>query len=308
MQKTKIIIAGIGAVGGYFGGLLAKHYENDSQVEINFLARGAHLLEIQTKGLLTINPDGESIAKPNIATDNAAALGIADVIIIATKSYDLESVIAQLQPCINPVTIILPLLNGVDGRERIQTLLPNNLVVDGCVYLVARLKQAGVIENSGKVQTLFFGLPNYTNERLEALETIFKAANIQATLSTTISTVIWEKFIFISPTATATSYYNQSIGALVADPEKLAIVTALIEEVKQIAQAKHISFAPDITKKSITRLQSMPFEATSSMHFDYQNHKPHTEIESLTGYVIKQGEHYGLETPVFKRMYEGLRK
>ena len=51
----------------------------------------------------------------------------------------------------------------------------------------------------------------------------------------------------------------------------------------------------------------MPFEATSSMHFDYQNHKPHTEIESLTGYVIKQGEHYNLETPVFKRMYEGLR-
>lgn len=308
MKKTKIIIAGIGAVGGYFGGLLAKHYENNPAVEINFLARGAHLLEIQTKGLLTINPDGEKIAKPHIATDQAAALGIADVIIIATKSYDLESVIAQLQPCINADTIILPLLNGVDGRERIQTLLPNNLVVDGCVYLVARLKQAGVIENSGKVQSLFFGLDNFVNERLQALETIFKAANIQATLSTNISTVIWEKFIFISPTATATSYYNQSIGALVADPEKLATVTALIEEVKQIAQAKQIAFAADITEKSITRLQSMPFEATSSMHFDYQNNKPLTEIESLTNYVIKQGEQYGLETPVFKGMYEGLRK
>ena len=308
MQKTKIIIAGIGAVGGYFGGVLAAHYENDPAIEINFLARGAHLKAIQAHGLRVVSTDTEFIAKPTLASDDAAALGLADVIIIATKSYDLEAVIAQLQPCINPATIILPLLNGVDGRERIQTLLPNNLVLDGCVYLVARLKEAGVIENSGKVQTLFFGLPNYTNARLEALETIFKNANIQATLAPNISTVIWEKFIFIAPTATATSYYNQSIGALVADPEKLATVKALIEEVKQIAQAKHITFAADITEKSITRLQSMPFEATSSMHFDYQNHKPHTEIESLTGYVIKQGEHYNMETPVFKGMYEGLRE
>lgn len=307
MQKTKIIIAGIGAVGGYFGGLLAAHYENNPSIEINFLARGAHLKAIQDHGLRVMSIDAEFIAKPTLATDNAAALGLADVIIIATKSYDLEAVIAQLQPCINQDTIILPLLNGVDGRERIQSLLPNNLVVDGCVYLVARLKEAGVIENSGKVQTLFFGLPTYNNARLEALETILKAAKIQATLASNISTVIWEKFIFIAPTATATSYYNQSIGALVADPEKLATVKALIEEVKQIAQAKHITFDADITEKSITRLQSMPFEATSSMHFDYQNNKPHTEIESLTGYVIKQGEQYNLETPVFKRMYEGLR-
>jgi len=307
MTKTKIIIAGIGAVGGYFGGVLAAHYENNPAVEINFLARGAHLKAIQAHGLRVLSTDTEFMAKPTLASDQATALGLADVIIIATKSYDLASVIAQLQPCINADTIILPLLNGVDGRERIQTLLPNNLVVDGCVYLVARLKEAGIIENSGKVQSLFFGLDNFENERLQTLETIFKNAGLQATLSKNISTVIWEKFIFISPTATATSYYDQSIGALVADPQKLATITALIEEVKQIAKAKHIAFAADITEKSITRLQSMPFEATSSMHFDYQNKKPFTEIESLTGYVIKQGEQYGLETPVFKGMYEGLR-
>lgn len=308
MQKTNIIIAGIGAVGGYFGGLFAKHYEQSDTVKINFLARGAHLKAIQKAGLKVISTDSEFVAQPAMASDHAHDLGIADYIIIATKSYDLESVIAQLQPCINQDTIILPLLNGVDGRERIQTLLPNNLVLNGCVYLVARLKEAGIIENSGKVATLFFGIDNLENERLKTLETLMKAAHIQATNATNISTIIWEKFIFISPTATATSYYNQSIGALIADPQKLATITALIEEVKQVAQAQHIAFAADITEKSITRLQSMPYEATSSMHFDYQNHKPQTEIASLTAYVIHQGERYGLQTPVFREMYEGLRK
>ncbi|MFM9946018.1 MAG: ketopantoate reductase family protein [Bacteroidia bacterium] len=306
--KTKIIIAGIGGVGGYFGGLLAKYFYDKENVEINFFARGTHLKEIQSHGLKVIKGDSEFITRPTLVTDNPSEMGIADFIIIATKSYDLEAMIHQLQPCINPDTIILPLLNGVDSRERIKNILPENIVLDGCVYIVSRLNQPGVIENKGNIQTLYFGLDNFVNERLFLLERLFKEANIEATLSKNISTILWEKFIFISPTASATSYFDTCIGELISDNEKLETLTALIEEVKQVAKAKQIVISEDITEKTLNKLKALPFEATSTMHSDFKNKKHKNELESLTGYVVSEGQKNNLETPIYIKTYAELRK
>lgn len=307
-MKTKIIIAGIGGVGGYFGGLLAKHFWDKEHVEISFFVRGEHLKEIKNNGLKVIKGDSEFIAKPTLATDNPSEIGVADFIILATKSYDLETIIQQLQPCINQDTIILPLLNGVDSKERIKNILPNNIVLDGCVYIVSRLKQVGVIENIGNIQTLYFGLDNFVNDRLLLLENLFKEANIEASLSKNISTIIWEKFIFISPTATATSYFDKCIGELIADSEKLTTIATLIEEVKQLAKAKQIVISEDITEKTLNKLKALPFETTSSMHSDFKNNKPTNELNSLTGYVISEGRKYNLETPTYTNIFAELKK
>jgi 2-dehydropantoate 2-reductase len=307
MIKTKLVIAGIGGVGGYFGGLLAKHFYNSEKAEIYFVARGEHLKKVQTAGLKVIKGTDTFVAKPKLATDNPQDIGIADVIIICTKSYDLEATVKQLIPCINKETIILPLLNGVDSRERIKKMLPGNMVLDGCVYIVSRLKQAGVIENQGTIQKLYFGLDGVTNEKLEQLENLFREATIEASASQYISTIIWEKFIFISPTATATSYFDNSIGEILADAEKLNLLKALIEEIKEVAHAKRIPFAEDITEKTLHRLKSLPFETTSSMHTDFLNHKPVTELQSLTGYVLEQGKKNKLSIPAYDKTYAKLK-
>lgn len=308
MRKTKIIVAGIGGVGGYFGGLLAKHYVEDTNVEINFLARGKHLNEIQKNGLKVIVGKDYFIAKPKLSTDKPIEIGIADLIIICTKSYDLEQVLQQLQPCINHHTIILPLLNGVDNKEKIQTYFPNNIVLEGCVYLVSKLKQEGIIENTGNIQTLYFGIESCVNNKLKEIEWLFKKANIEASLAQNISTVIWEKFIFLSPIATATTYYNNCIGELLVDNKKIKTVTALIEEVKQIAKAKQIAISDNITAITLAKLKALPFESTASMHIDFQSKKPFNELESLTAYTIKEGLKYGIETPTFIQTYTELKK
>lgn len=303
----KIVIAGIGGVGGFFGGLLAKHYYENEQVKISFLARGEHLREIQTNGLKVINGNTEFIAKPALATDDPLKIGVADFIIVATKNYDLEDVMRQLRPCIDSETIILPLLNGVNGRERIKQLYPNNLVLDGCVYLVSRLKQPGIIENSGNIQTFYFGLDNVKNERLLKLESLLKEASIQATYSKSISTIIWEKFIFISPTATATSYFDLCIGELLTDENKVQQIKSLIEEVIQVAKAKGISIPEGIAELTLNKQKSLPFETTSSMHSDFKNKKTITELEAITGYVVREGKKNNVDIPVFEKMYERLK-
>lgn len=304
-KKIKIVIAGIGGVGGYFGGLLAQKYKNSDAVDICFLARGEHLRKIREKGLEVIHGQNEFIARPALATDNATEIGIADYILICTKSYDLDATIEQLKPCIAENTILLPLLNGVESVERIKRILPEALVLEGCVYIVSSVKEAGVIENSGINQKLFFGSGKATNDRLQWLEKIMLDAGIEATLSDSILTIVWEKFIFIASIATATSYFNCTIGKLLEENEETLV--QLIEEVKLIAAAKGISVKPDITVYIVNYNKLLPYDATSSMHRDYQNLKQKTEVETLTGYVVRAGQELNIETPAFTKTYNFLK-
>lgn len=308
MTQVKILIAGIGAVGGYFGGLLAKHFERNTQVSVSFLVRGENLKQIKANGLKVIKGNNEFIAKPTLATDNAAEVGPVDYLIISTKTYDLQAMIVQLKPCIGKDTIIIPLLNGVDSKEKIQGWLPDNIVTDGCVYIVSRLTAPGIVENKGNIQKLFFGLDNITDKRLEFLEKCMKESGMDATLSTSISSVIWEKFIFISPTASATSYFDVPFGAMLNDAEKFDLLKSLIEEIKAVAKAKGISIADDITDRTLNIAKALPYETTSSMHTDLLNNKPVTELESLVGYVVREGEKYRLAVPTYDRVYKGLKE
>lgn len=307
MEKIKIVVAGIGGVGGYFGGVLAKHYFNHPCVEIIFVVRGEHLTKIQTVGLKVIKGKTEFIAHPSLATNNSNEIGEADLVLICTKTYDLEKALQELSPCITNKTILLPLLNGVNNVQKIQQLFPNNLVLDGCVYLVSRRTEPGVIENSGNIQTLYFGKDNYDHEKLSQLLRIFTDAGIEAQTSTQISSIIWEKFIFLSPTATVTSFYNENIGEVINDQNHFTAFVALIEEIKQVAEAKQIVLPKDLTEKTIQKFRSLPATATSSMHTDFKHQTASNELHSVTGYVLEEATNFNIHLPVYAHMFEELK-
>lgn len=304
LDQTKIVIAGIGGVGGYFGGLLAKAYAEHQTVHLYFIARGKHLEQIRDHGLKVINSEDSFVAKPYLTTANPIDIGIADVIIVCTKNYDLTEILQQLRPCIDKNTIILPLLNGLEAEEKIREVFPDNLVLKGCAYIVSTIKEPGVIANMGNDQKIYFGLDHYSNERLTSLEKIFVNAGISAFLSEDISSVVWEKFIFLSSIATATSYFDSSIGKLLETQRDTLI--ELIKEVNAVALSKNIRIDPEIIGKSISHYETLPYDATSSMHRDYLASSSKTELESLTGYVVKEGKKQNIETPLFTAAYRSL--
>jgi len=304
-NKTKIVIVGIGGVGGYFGGLLAQKYANSQEVEIVFVARGEHLNVIQKTGLKVLKGTEHFLAKPYLATDNYSEIGEADYIIICTKSYDLRQTIEKMRPLIGDRTIILPLLNGVSASDEILEILPNANVIKGCAFIISRLKSPGLIENSGNIAKISFGLDGPLTEEVLRLNDLCKNAGIEVNCSDMISVAVWEKFIFISPTATATSYYDKTIGAVLANHSDEVIL--LINEIKNLALVKGISISDDISEKTFATMKSMKYDATSSMHSDYIANKSETELESLTGYVVREGAKFGVKTPTYAKFYEGLK-
>lgn len=307
-KTIKILIAGIGGVGGFFGGLLAKKFHKSDAIDIYFLARGKHLEEIKKNGLKVKQGSNEFTTYPKLATDSATEIGTVDYIVLCTKTYDLKQICQQIKPCLHAETIILPLLNGVNNSEQIKNVYPDNLVLNGCVYIVSKIVEAGKIENTGNIQSLYFGLDNKKNERLDLLESTFKTVNIEATLSTTISTIIWEKYIFLSSIATATSYFDCTIGDILKDDEKSNVLNELVKEVTQIAYSNNVLIDKDILEKTSQKFKSLPTHITSSLHRDFQNKKTKTELDTLTGYVVKESLKINIESPQFNKMYIALKK
>jgi len=305
-MKTKIAIVGIGGVGGYYGGLLAKKYFNNPEFEIYFIARGEHLKKIRESGLKVITENGSFIAHPTLATDNASDIGIVDYVLLCTKSYDLNLSIDQIKPCIDNSTIVLPLLNGMDISARIRTLLPANQVWEGCVYIVARLNEPGVVESSGGLHDLFFGVQHQRSEKLSTFELWLKEAGIKATLSDNIRAVIWRKFIFISTTASLTSYFNVGFRDLLADETLRPFTLKFMNEVAAVANAEGVVFEHDIIETTVRHIERLPFGTTSSMHSDFKAGR-NTELSSLTGIVIATAKKYGIPTPTYEMVYEALK-
>lgn len=304
---VKIAIAGIGGVGGYFGGFLAQHYQHSEEVEVYFVARGENEKAIRQNGLNVETTTGSFIAYPKLVTSDPSQIGEADLLICCTKSYDLEQSISQLKPCIGKETVILPLLNGVDSHERIKAIYPENEVWDGCVYVVSRLMAPGLVKETGNISALYFGSATGTAGKLTQAEDIFKTAGIQATLSGNIRQTIWEKFLFISTIATLTSSLNTSLGAILENNESRSLLFALLGELKTVAEANGVPLPDDIIQATVTKMASLPFATTSSMHSDFQKGKA-TEVESLTGYVVRLGQQLHLPTPTYDRLYTMLQE
>lgn len=305
---TKILIAGIGGVGGYFGGLLARAYEQNTDVQVSFLARGAHLAEIQTNGLTVIDDQEEFVTRPALATDTAADLGVVDYVLLCTKSYDLQPLLEQLRACIEEHTVLVPLMNGVDSKGIIQKWFPANLLADGCVHIAARYVAPGRIAKTGTTAKLFFGIPDEINPRLEELEKLLLHAGIDAMCSTSILNIIWEKYIFISALATATSFYDGSVGFVMEDLTRREAIHQLFTEATSLAVKLGITVPESFPNTLLKRLETIPPDATSSMHSDYIAKKGKTEVESLTGYIVREGQKWSVETKVFREMYVELVK
>ncbi|HEX9653402.1 MAG TPA: 2-dehydropantoate 2-reductase [bacterium] len=270
-----------------------------------FIARGENETAIRANGLTLITSQGQQIIYPAMVTSTPAQLHDLDLIICSVKSYDLETSMESLKPCTNDKTIVLPMLNGLDASERIKKLLPNAEVWQGCAYIISRLIAPAVVKESGKINRLYFGAEQRRKENLQRVEVLFKAAGINARLSTNILQTLWEKFLFISPLATLTSYLDVSVGEILSNQQHKKLLSNLLAEIKSLADARNITLSESIIQTTLDKISSLPCEATSSMHSDFKKGGK-TEVDSLTGYVVELGKELNVPTPDYEKMLFGL--
>ena len=302
----KIAIVGIGGVGGYFGGKLAREYENSGQHEIIFIARGDHLSAIKKNGLQLFTKEGDYIARPALATDNPAKSGIFDLVFFCTKSYSLESSALSLKDNIHKNTVVIPLLNGVNISQRLRAVLPDSDILQGCVYISSFVEKPGVVRQSEGSCKLTFGTDDQSANQYQFILDILRQAKIDAKLTDKISQALWTKYLLICPLGSLTAATGKTFGGIIEDAMLKNKLREMIKEVKTIADARKIELPEDIVDKTIKLIEGFSYNTKTSMLVDRELGKK-MEVDIFTAYVRKAGQELGISTPLHDEIYLQLK-
>jgi len=304
----KIAIMGIGGVGGYYGGLLARRYAGDEAVEIVFIARGEHLKAIQTNGLRVESAaKGDFTARPALATDDPSGCGgTFDIVLMCVKGYSLTESARLLAPAIGEKTIVISLLNGVDNVEKLRSVLTKGRIWNGCVYISSLLTGPGACRQVGGSCKMFFGVEGKEEPDGKRVEDLFRAAEIDAEYRSDINNIAWEKYIFVSPVGNATTFRDRSFGEILKDGEGMELMGTLIDELLALADAHGVEFPDGIKETTIEKVRGFPPETKTSYQRDFEQGN-RTEIGTFAGFIVDDAKRRGVPAPAHEKVYAALK-
>lgn len=303
-------VIGVGGVGGYFGGKLARLAEQNvaENLKVYFVARNQHLEEIKKHGLVLSTVDeGEIICKPVLATDDLHELPVLDVCLVCVKSFDLSQGLQGLRAKITDDTLIVPLLNGVDIYERIRAEIPNGVVYPSCVYIGTHIDKPGkVVQNGGSCMILLGPDPQNASVLPEKLLELFELAGIKYRWCENIVEEIWSKYIFIAAFGMVTASENKTFGQILEDEVLSGCVKRILQEIADIAQKRGVSLPGDIVEDSFHKAKNFPYETKTSFQRDFELDKLN-ERELFVDTIMRLGEDSGVKTRNIEMVYEKLK-
>jgi len=306
---VKICIFGAGAIGGYMGARLAM-----AGADVSLVARGPHLAAMQARGLTLIEEDGPPQGVAVTASDDPAALGHQDYVIVTLKAHSVPGVVDRMQPLIGPNTTIVSGVNGVPwwyfhkiGGDwegtRLATVDPGDVQwngfgpdrVLGCVvYPAAEVIEPGVIRHI-EGNRFSLGEPDGSKSaRAVALSEALSAAGLKAPVRPRLRDEIWVKLwgnLSFNPISALTL---ATLDVLCTDPGTRAVARAMMLEAQQIAETLGVRFPIDVERR-IDGGAAVGAHRTSMLQ-DLDQGRP-MEIDALVGSVQELGRITGIPTP-----------
>lgn len=298
----KLAIVGVGGVGGYFGGHLAR-----SGTDVRFLARGAHLQALKSDGLTVVSDVGPIDHLKIRVTDDPAEIGPVDAVLLAVKLADTEAAIAQMRPLVGPETAVASLQNGVDAVEKMSAAFGRERVLGGVCHIAIAIERPGVIRHTGTMARITLGeLDGRKTARLTALVEACKRAGLNITEAPDISRTIWEKFVFLSAFSGVTALSRSSIGPIRDDPDGRLFIRRALAESTAVARARGIAFPDDHVEKAMGFVANLPAAMKASMLHDLERGAK-LELPWLSGAVVRLGRENGVPVPTHETILAALK-
>jgi 2-dehydropantoate 2-reductase len=302
--RLRIAVVGAGAVGGYYGALLAR-----AGHDVGFVARGAHGDAIRRNGLTVRRFDGEFTVQA-AASPDPAELGAADLVLLSVKNYDNDGALPLLPPLVRSGTTVLTLQNGVDSPDEAAAIVGREAVLGGAAYIATEIAGPGVIRQTGNYQRIAFGevfapAPRIS-DRVARLAEILVGAGIEALPAADGRVQLWEKFIYLAAMSGMTGAARQPLGVVRGDPAARARLFAAIREVEALARAEGVPVALDIVDRLSVFVDGVPASMRSSLLIDL-SHGRRIEVEALQGAVVRRAARLGVPVPIMETLYAVLR-
>jgi len=287
---VRILVAGAGATGGYFGARLSQ-----AGRDVTFLVRPRRAEQLGG-GLKLIGPEGEeTVAVRTVTADRITAPY--DLVIIAVKAGTLAQVLDQIAPAVGPDTLILPFLNGMAHMADLNLRFGAERVLGGLVRVVTTVTDSGAIHQLKPIATMDFGPQDgLATRKLEEVKEQLDVPGYQLTFTTDIVDAMWKKWAFITAAGVVTCLMRGSIGDIIAAGGE-PFIDQVIAETEDVAAAAGHEVTATEHAATVHMLTEPGSVFTSSLYRDVAAGLPH-EGEHLLGRFAETAAGFGLEVPL----------
>jgi 2-dehydropantoate 2-reductase len=294
-EQARVAVVGAGAVGGYFGGMLAR-----AGVPVVMIGRPAFVEAVRRNGLQMDSIAFQATVHPEVSVDLSAAAE-ADVLLFCVKTTDTASVANKLATVLPAGALVVSMQNGVNNVGEIRaasgiTALP------AVVYVAASVPAPGIVKHLGRGDIV---VPA-NDPRSAKIADVFSSANIPCRLSENMEGELWTKLIWNCALNAISALGRVTYGEIMASEDAKKLVEAAVYETLAVARAKGIRPAglddPQAAIAGSFRIAEQMSGTRSSTAQDLMREKQ-TEIDSLNGYVARVAAEVGVPAPVNQTLY-----
>ena len=301
----KIMIVGIGGVGGYIAGMVGQKYKN-----LTLIARGKRGEALREHGVV-LHSDfhGEKIVKDGVIRECAREVEeIQDLIFLCVKTYALEDVCQTLGSCVDDHTIIVPVMNGADTAQRVREYLGKGLVVDAVIYTTAAANEDYSITQLGQYTRILLGAVREEEHKAAKVSAgVLGEAGIEYDIPSDVRHAVWEKYIFNCAYNVITAYYLGNVEEIRAYEDRRAEFHMLLKEALQVAKADGVHIRQHYMEEEYQRFMRLSKGSTSSLKRDVEAGRP-SELETFGGYLLERARNLGVAVPLSEQFYDGMKE
>lgn len=278
----KIAVMGAGAVGCYYGAMLAL-----AGHQVVLVGRASFVEAVSQNGLILEKEGKRLVAQTDASSDPASVKG-AEMVMICVKSGDTEQAGREIAPYLNPACAVLSLQNGVSNAETLAGIL-GRPVIPVVVYVASRMIGPGVVRHEGRGDLELSG-PQANN-----IAVTLNAAGIRTNLSDDVMTSLWSKLVVNCAINPLSALTRLPYGELAAQDGVPQLMEDIAREALSVAQAEGIFVHSSVFETIRTIPVSMAGQYSSTAQ-DLMSGKP-TEIDYLNGEIVKRASKHGIATP-----------
>lgn len=295
----KILISGIGGIGGYIASILCANHK-----QVTLVARTKRKDALQCAGLqLHSELWGEHTYHPPV-TDTPSHLGIQDVIFICVKNPSLPEVLQAIKDCVDDHTIICCIMNGVTYPDVVRTYYPQVRFVPSCIYITSSYQEDYSILQTGNYARIFLGSPD--TEAAQVVSNLLSHEGLQCRITTTIQQEMWHKYILNCAYNVSTAYYKGTIADVWNDDSRKSEFYTLLEEATAVGRALRIPLDEQLPQLIYTRTDKQKNkDVTSSLARDIQQGKK-GELETFSGFIVHTAATLHIPVPCSQKYYQTL--
>lgn len=295
-RKRRIAVVGAGAVGAYYGAMLAFAGE-----DVHFLFRSDFEV-VSREGLTIRTPDGDRALAPVQAYSTTDEIGPCDLVIVALKATSNSALPELLKPLLKRETILLTLQNGLGNEEFLAGHYGEERVMGALCFICLNRTSPGIVENFFPGYLVVGDFRGTDTARADEVAKMFSRAGLDGRFSDSLTEARWRKLVWNIPfNGLAIAGGGIDTQKILADEGLRRLARALMHETINLAKREHVEIEEEFVQRQFDLTEPMgPYKPSSLI--DYLAGRE-VEVEAIWGEPLRRGKASGLKTPRLEMLY-----